>query len=266
MFNKVYLILLIIFVAASCRKREIDKDIQPSVDYMLIQNNLARIVPLVIHTVNNKERLNVIFADSIDTLNSCAKYFYVSGDTVDINNQDIEFKITFDMCMDADSVLKNGTVNCKIDNYLKFDGGLCRISFDDFSINGNELEGVIFITKKPGNEFTLQTIQLFQRFGTRRILYNGKMDYSMSYGALNDEMNDDVLTSADNGILTDIYNNEAEISNPGIRKSLGCSYFTNGLVEIVNDENVTQVLDIGNGACDNEIEITFEDESFIIRL
>ncbi len=259
--KKQTLILLIVLTAlTSCLKKSKNKNIQPSKDYTLMQANLSRIIPLIIQVATSRTDFVNHLTVGGDTINTCASLNYVSGDTLDIAQENVKFNMMFSNCYDLDGHLKNGTVKCNLSDYFINANATCNVTFYDFSIEGHQLNGSVFITKTGLNDYQLMLDNVTQQIGTRYISYSGQVNYAFVRGANDTIISDDILYVIDNGALLDRFGNLSNINNPSMARNLNCSWFSSGLVEIVDKENNTQVLDFGNGSCDNKATITFNDE------
>jgi len=259
--KKQTLIFLFVLIAfSSCLKKSKDKNIQPSKDYSLLQVNLSRVIPLVIQVANSRTD----FVDHLivggDTINTCAALNYVSGDTIDISQGNVRFNMMFSNCYDFDGLLKNGTIRCDLSDYFINSNATCKVTFFDFSISGHQLNGAVLITKTGLNDYQLTLDNVTQQVGTRYIGYSGQVNYAFVRGINDTIISDDILYVIDNGVLSDRFGNLSTINNPSMARNLDCSWFSSGLVEIVDNDNNTQVLDLGNGDCNNKATITFNDE------
>lgn len=249
----------------SCNRTK-ERSIQPAKDYALLHQNLSEIIPIVIHTGQSHSYLVDRLRSGTDTLNSCATYHYLQGDTVDISQSPVQFEITFSQCYDFDNELKNGTLKCIQYEYFNVDSSNCFVTFDAFSLNGNLISGSFNLRKQDGNNYKISTSNLEIIVGTRAIRYQGAMTYQMSTGAYVDLLYDNSLVVIDNSVLTDRYGTEVEIRNEGIGKSLACKWFSSGFVELEDNEAESIVLDFGTGSCDNDATVTNTNEDIIIEL
>lgn len=259
------LILVVAFSIVSCN-RNTEKSIQPARDYVLIQEGLSNVIPLIIHTGQSQTYLMDNFHAGFDTLNSCASYVYLTGDTLDITNDPIQYEITFSQCTDHDEELKNGSLQCILYDYFNVDSSSCFVSFDAFSINNNILSGSVTIKRTSGNNYKISTSNLKLIVGTREINYSGSLFYNMSTGGDVNLLYDNDITVSDAGSLNDRYSNDYTVNNEGISKSLSCNWFNQGFVELEDIEGESIVLDYGAGACDNHATVTYSGDDVVINL
>lgn len=264
MIKWIYIITATLFFI-SCN-RNTEKSIQPARDYILIQEGLSNVVPLIIHTGQAESYLMNTFHAGSDTLNSCANYAYLAGDTLDITNDPIQFEISFSQCTDHDNELKNGSLQCILYDYFNVDSSSSFVTFDAFSINNNILSGSLNIKRIGGNNYKVSTSNLKLIVGTREINYSGSLYYNMSTGSDVNLLYDNAITVIDAGSLNDRYGNDYTVNNEGISKNLSCNWFNNGFVELEDVEGESIVLDYGAGACDNHATVTYSGDDVVINL
>lgn len=259
------LIIFITILMVSCNRTS-EKSIQPAKDYILFQEGLSNVIPLLIHTAQSQNYLLQVLHNGQDTLNSCANYVYLDGDTLDITIDPMQYEITFSQCTDLDEELKNGTLQCILYDYFNVDSSSCFVSFDGFSINDNILSGSITIKRIDGNEYKISTSNLKLIVGTREINYEGSLNYSMSTGGSVNLLFDNFIAVRDQGALNDRYGHDFMINTESISKALSCKWFNGGFVELEDTDGESIVLDYGAGACDNSATVTYSGEEVVIEL
>lgn len=263
--SKIVYIVTIIFISfSSCKKRE--KNIQASQDYAHFQNDLSAIIPLAIHLAQSKSYLNHILISQKDSLSTCASINYTSGDTSQISNAPIQFNLRYENCIDTDGFTKNGVINCTLSNYLSINGGSCVITLNSFRINDRVLSGSILITHTSGYDFKIATTHFVTKVGKRSYSYDGFLDYTITNGNNMALLTDNSVTVSDNGEFYDRFGKSYIVDNQGITRYLNCGYYSSGIVEIVNEDNTTQVLDFGVGQCSSQANVTFAEDVFTISL
>ncbi|MCB9195639.1 MAG: hypothetical protein H6600_06090 [Flavobacteriales bacterium] len=259
------IVFLISIVLIGCN-RTAEKSLQPARDYILIQEGLSNVVPLLIHTGQSQAYLHDVLSSGMDTLNSCATYTYLDGDTIDISVNPMQYEITYSQCNDYDQELKNGTLQCILYEYFNVDSADCFVAFDAFSINDNILSGSITIKRIGGNDYKISTSNLKLIIGTREINYSGSLFYSMGTGGNANLLYDNYISVSDEGSLNDRYGNDFTVNTEGISKELNCEWFNGGFVELEDIEGESIVLDYGAGACDNSATVTYSGEDVVINL
>lgn len=260
-----FYISLLSLTLYSCN-RNTERSIQPARDYVLMHEGLSNVIPLVIHTGQSQTYLLDVLNYGADTLNSCASYVYLAGDTLDITNSPMQYEISFSQCSDMDHELKNGNLSCILYDYFNVDSASCFVSFDAFSVNNNILSGSLTIKRTGGNAYRVSTTNLKLIIGTREINYAGAIIYNMGTGGNVNLLLDNFIMVSDEGSLNDRYGNDFTINNEGISKELNCDWFNDGFVELEDVDGESIVLDYGAGSCDNNGTVTYSGEDILINL
>lgn len=246
--------------------RNSERSIQPARDYALMQEGLSNVIPLVIHTGQSETYLLGVLEAGVDTLNSCATYLYLDGDTLDITNEPIQYEVTFSQCIDHDEELKNGSLQCIQYDYFNVDSSSCFVTFDAFSIDNHILNGSMNIRRIDGNNYKISTANLKLIVGTREVNYSGSLFYNMGTGSDVNLLYDNSVVMSDAGSLNDRYGNNYVVNNEGISKILSCNWFNTGFVELEDIEGESIILDYGAGACDNQATVTYSGKDIVIDL
>ncbi len=249
------LIFGMVLLLSSCVKSK-ERDLQTSKDYALVQNNLSMVVPLVVHSVQSKSYVLDKINSEEDTLNSCAEYHYVSGDTVDITNENVVFEILFSQCYDKDLAKKNGSLMVNIDKYFNTDSAICNLTFDAFSINDNIMQGDIRIKRINGGLFEVSSSNLTVIVGTRSIKYEGTFEMTMGTGQQTDLLYDNTFTLQDEGTILNRFGVLNNFIGTDIRRQMTCNYISSGLVVLDDNSENTQILDFGDSTCNNIATVT----------
>ena len=255
----IYIFVLITLLFTNCRKSK-EKSIQSSKDYALVQTNISHIAPLVIHTIQSQNYLLKRLRTAEDTLNSCANYTYLQGDTVDIAVQNVKFEILFVNCIDFDGALKNGSLIVDLENYFDVDSAVCNVLLDNFSINGNIMSGNISLKRIGSNNFEVQTSNVKVFVETRQISYDGKLTLNLGTGNDIQLLYDNNLAAQEEGALVDRFGNLSLSLGNDLERNFTCNWITSGFVELEDSDGDSQVLDFGIGVCDNIGVITFAEE------
>ena len=253
-------------ILVGCRRNNAARSLQAAKDYNLIVQNLSSVVPGIIHLTKNESNLLEALRDSIDVNATCGNIIYLSGDTTDISLDPIEFEIDYPFCKDADSVIRNGKIKITLFDYLSNEDAFCNVVFNDLNFDNQELEASFVLSRVGENEFNLNPTELFQRVGTRRIQYDADFLYVFTSGIDPNGILDDVLTVAEQGVLTDRNAKVYNITNGGITRDISCKWFSSGIVEMVDEDNATQVLDYSKTLCEPTAELKFEGDSLVVNL
>jgi hypothetical protein len=257
--------LILLVISQSCKKQR-EKNIQVSKDYALYQTDLSTILPLIIHCTKNKSYFNQVLENQEDTLNTCASFSLVNGDTADISNGIIEFNIIFDNCLDKDGFTKNGEIVAKLFNYSESTGGNVLLTFSDFMIGESKLKGSISITRLSNNNYRIATSNFSITKEGKKIVYDAFLNYIISPNSDADDLFDNHITVSDSDAFINRSGDEYQILNKELFRSMNCSYFSKGKIEIVDEKNTTQVLDFGNGSCDGVATVTYDEDIFTFTI
>ncbi len=245
----------IILLATGCTKSE-EKSSQGAKDYAIVMSNIADVAPLVVHTIQSQSYVLGRIRNNSDTLNSCANYQYISGDTVDIENGNVNLEILFSQCVDFDGALKNGSLLLNISNYFDVDSATCSVILSDFSINNNIFSGTLNLKRKGSNQFEIVANNVNVVIGTRQISYEGSILCTMGTGGDAMLLYDNLLEIEEEGELVDRFGAVFQTIGTGLVRDLSCNWISEGLSELEDVEGDSQILNFGNGFCDNVATVT----------
>jgi len=153
---------------------------------------------------------------------------------------------------------KKGKIHVSLSAFWKNEGSLKTVTFEDYYLNGNKMEGVKTILNTglndKGNLAFAKTVtgaSLKYPDGTS-ISWECKKQSELIAGGSTILFADDVysVTGAGTGVNLDKKNYTLTIATPLIYKN-GCFYPVSGIVEIATDGAEKQTIDYGTGECDN---------------
>jgi hypothetical protein len=141
-------------------------------------------------------------------------------------------------------------------------GASISTTFEDFYVNDHHIEGTythtfvsayVHTATLEGGKITTPEGETFTRESTHT--------HEMISGMDTEEYSDDVfqITGASNGVTPEGVSYSKTITNPLI-SSKDCPWITSGTIETVIDE-VTSVIDFGEGECDNVATVTEDGET-----
>ncbi len=146
--------------------------------------------------------------------------------------------------------------------YVKADGSFSKtITFENFFINGNAVEGGKSISKvrenNNGNPERTYEVAMSVTFTTGETMFtNGKRFKEKVYGADTSERGDDVVLITGNW---EVVRKNGNVKSAAIVKSLrreyACKYIVSGTIDITKN-TALYTLDFGGGSCDNKATIT----------
>lgn len=245
-----FIMLGFVLIATGCTKSK-ERSLQASKDYALVMTDISQVVPLIIHTIQSEGYALERMRTSLDTLNSCATYSYVSGDTVDISNENVVMEMLFTQCIDFDGSLKNGSLILNISNYFDVDSATCSVQLTNFSINSNIFSGTLNVKRKGSNQLEILASNVKVIIGTREVSYQGTWLCEMGTGGNVFYLYDNLLQVEEEGELVDRYGAAAMTIGTNLDRDLSCNWFGAGVVELEDQEGESQILDFGSGTCDN---------------
>ena len=168
---------------------------------------------------------------------------------------------------------RSGKIHVSLSDWWRNEGSLREISFEDFTFDGNKIEGTKTILNKGLNDAGNMYFE--------KKLTDGKITYedstSMSWDCKKEAelieggstflFFDDVwsVTGSGSGVNLDGKSFTMTITSPLIYKN-GCFYPVSGVVTIETEGEDTKTIDYGNGECDNTITVTIGDETVEIDL
>ena len=168
---------------------------------------------------------------------------------------------------------KKGKIHVSLTDFWKNEGSLKTVTFEDYSFNGNKMEGTKTILNTGLNERgnltftkTISDASLTYPDGTS-ISWECEKFSEMIGGGSTFLFADDVYSviGTGSGINLDGKKYTLTITSPLIYKN-GCFYPLSGIVEIATDGAEKQTIDYGNGDCDNLATQTIGGVSTEIKL
>ena len=264
--KKIVFFLIIISVIFSCRN-ENNRNLQTGKDYILINNGLSHIIPLVIHSSIDPVQLKLKLMNQSDSLNTCASFHYISGDTSAMNGL-IQYDIDFyHGCSDSDGVHKAGIVQCNLDGFLNGLNSSCEVVFDGFQIGGNFLWGGFEIVPINANNWRVITKDLRLQLSKKEIIITDTLLYSRVSGDPTVEfLLDDQFLISSNGLILDRNNAFGTGFSANMFKTADCRWFTQGLLEIELSDGLKQIIDFGAMDCDNEAMFEMDGNQYVIEM
>ena len=168
---------------------------------------------------------------------------------------------------------KRGKINVSLSDWWRNEGSFKEITFEDFYINDNKMEGVKTILNTGLNEngnlsFTKKVTdaKLTYADGTSMTWACEKFSEQVE-GAETILFADDVwsVTGAGAGVNLDGKSYTMEITSPLIYKS-GCFYPISGIMEISTEGEEVKIINYGDGECDNIATVTIGDVTETVEL
>ena len=166
------------------------------------------------------------------------------------------------------NIVKNGKIIITIVGRPSEATFVRTITFENFTINGAQIEGTRTITKTSTYQFTV-TCENGKITFTDGTTFTHNINHTRTWVAGFDSpynVWDDVfeVTGSASGVNRKGYTYTNTITNP-LRLERACRFIVSGTIEMaVNDKLVT--FDYGDGACDNYATITYNGQTKEVRL
>jgi hypothetical protein len=173
-------------------------------------------------------------------------------------------------CTGLNGNLRKGKVIYTIDKKLLNTGAKISVSFDNYTVNGYKLEGVLTITNNgslnglnvtatlTNGKVTYPDGKWFTRTSTTNWVQTAGL---LSLSLLDDEYNltgSGAITSSDGNVLT-------AASKTNLLRKASCLNIVSGQLDLTFN-NVTGVLDFGNGDCDKKAVITIAGKQYEVTM
>ncbi|MFY9150446.1 MAG: hypothetical protein WAO52_00390 [Prolixibacteraceae bacterium] len=180
--------------------------------------------------------------------------FYPRNWTVDYQGTD---------CVYLSGNTKQGKIKVSLTDFWKNEGSLRTVTYEDFYLNGNKLEGVKTILNTGLNENgnlsftkTVKDAKLTYADGTS-ISWECEKYSEMIAGRSTFLFADDVwsVNGSGKGVNLDGTNYTINITSPLVYNN-GCFYPVSGTLQISTEGHELQTIDYGNGECDNLATVT----------
>lgn len=247
-----------------CRKSEVDKDTQSSVDYSVAEAGYGGVLP-VMNQIGIEE-------DGLNKSNStCATITWLNpNDTVGINNWPITIELDYGTtgCLDYDGKFKQGKVIASFHDKFSNTGAMVDITLVDYYVNSTEYQGTLTL-KNDGNNTYSSTVHDGKCVGS---------DWTIEYGGTST-----ITWLTGSGTPADATDDSFEYHNSStcknregrsftvlttvpLLKTNNCEYIAKGVVEITPEELATRTIDYGDGSCDDEASVSVNGNTFVFKL
>lgn len=260
------LITLVGFFITSC-KQNTAKTIQPARDYALIFREISSVIPIAVLETQSTQKIKTILTDSTDTLNTCASFYYISGDTSTSSFQNINFNIDYKSgCVTNDNSFKEGIINCYSFFPFSSSEGKISLNFSNFRVDGNLFSGTI-VVQKTTEGFKATSNNLSISVGKKAIVYSGTSKWVTTIPITSDTLIvDNHYQVSDSCQLTSRYGDAYTCVSTNLYKLCDCRWFTEGITEIVDSQNETQIIDYGKGTCENKATVSSNNDVYNVDL
>ncbi len=267
---------LILFVTAglflfnSCNKDEVET---PEViakttvtDYLSMINSF---------TLSTEEELSTGDDDGLKsaTISSCLTVIVHENEDGEFWPRNWTFDYGTDNCESLLGNQKRGMIHVSLSDWWKNEGSFREITFEDFYMNDNKMEGVKTILNTGINDNG--NLSFTKKITDAKLTYPDESTITWACEKYSEQVEgagtilfaDDVwsVTGTGSGINLDNKSYTMAITTALIYKS-GCFYPVSGVVEIATEGEDTQVIDYGDGECDNIATVTVGGETTTVEL
>ena len=235
-----------------CKKPEVDSDTQSAKD-----NAIAEFVC--------EDALNIVDNDAKSTagINKMApapnntSSFSCANTTIDTANRTITWDFGTSGCTSNDGRLRRGKIKAQFSDYYSTQSCVTTITFIDYYINTNRLDGTIKVTT-GNNVLTVEIIDgVVTTSSGKTVKWSATVTRAL-YAENTATPTDNVysITGGGTGVNINGVSYTTKITSP-LLIDLGCDYrLTQGTVEITPADKPTRTLDFGSGNCDTEATVT----------
>ena len=251
-----------LFTQQSCRKNEVDKDTQSSIDYSVAESGYSGVLPVINQIGIDEDGVN-------RTGSSCATITVAAGDTANFPNQPVTLRIDYGTgCSDFDGRIRSGILLATFNDKFSETGASVVVELMDYRVNGIQYKGTMTLRNNGNDSYSSAVADGECLASDWKILYDGESSVSWINGlSTPDDPSDDVFE----------YTNDSEITNREGKKSVietisplikrnDCKYIQRGILNVTPEGLATRSFDFGNTGCDNLAQITINGNTFQFEL
>lgn len=193
----------------------------------------------------------------------------LTGACATVTNDTVNNKITIDFgsvnCVCRDGKNRRGKILVSYTGRYKESGSVHTITFDNYYVNDNKVDGTKTVTNKGLNangmpywEITANgSVKLADGSGTVTWSSTRTRTMTAGYGTatwIDDEYD---ITGTATGTSAKGINFTTTITT-ALHKKIDCKWFTSGVVEHTPDGKPKRIVDFGSGTCDDQATVTVE--------
>jgi len=247
-------IAALVVAFSACKKAEVDKDIQSSVDFSVAEMGYAGIVPATEAIGINEGGVN-------KAQHTCATMSLFAGDTSlapSANNQIMLMADYGTGCTDMDGRTKSGKVYFNFHGKMVDVGTLVDVTFEDYQVDGIEYTGTMTVTRNGAAQFTSTVSNGVCSSADWTIEYEGTSTYTMIDGtATPDDPADDVFSYENSSTCVNREGRSfTNVTTEPLIKRNSCNWIESGVMELTPAGFATRTYDFGSGTCDASATVT----------
>lgn len=235
--------------------------------------------------VVDEESKNGEYSDQVGKHSGVIQYRSLSDTcaivTFDFNNGNFPMYLTVDFgsgCTDAYGVERRGKVIIEYTDRYENPGAEVNVSVDNYFVNNYQLEGNKKIINDGRNsngnlQFTVQSQNVvITKPNGDEITWSSQRVNEWIVGENTDFWSDGVngicddtylITGSGGGVTSDGQAYQLDIVDP-LRKQICCYWINDGSIKFTVNNNELATLDYGNGSCDNNANLNYNGNSYVI--
>ena len=224
-----------------------------------------------------KGGLNKDMADQIVILNGCAQVTFDSKDDSTTNrwpkHLTIRFKSTSDSlgCLGKDGRYRKGAIHITLTDKFRNAGSVCTITYDNFYVNNNKIEGTKIVTNQglnaSGNlvwKIEVNKSKLRDADGKTVTWQSTRYNEEVKIPGTN-TTDYWLITGESSGTTKNGKDYTVKITK-ALKVKRGCAWITQGTLEITPANGTTRTIDFGDGNCDRLATITVLGKTYTFEM
>ena len=247
-----------------CKKAEVDKDTQSSVDFSVAEMGYSGIFPAA-QAIGINE-------DGVDKANhSCATITVLSGDTTMSPSGTNPIALLIDYgtgCEDIDGRVKTGQLTLTFHEKIASIGAVIDVTPVDYTVDGVSYSGVIQLQHTGPDTYTSTIANGECSADSWNIFYDGTSTFTQTEGAATPaDPSDDVFSYTNDSQCTNREGNAFTVTTdePLIKRN-SCDWIESGVVNLTPEGLATRSFDFGDGSCDDQATVTINGNTFVFTL
>lgn len=266
-------VFTVMLIFSSCERKE--ETIIGSDHIITAQDEdlVASLFDDVFGQVTNADRQTQLDERKGASNDTCPVITIVSTDTSTLTRQIIiDFGVGCSL-VDGGLLRQGKILVTKVGRYLQ-EGSVRTITFDDYYVEGNKIEGTKTITNNGRNEKDnlTYTIEVENAIITRPAETTIEWDANRTREFLNGEdtplfiWDDEYEISGSSSGTNSLGKDFTHTITSPLNVYLACRWIRSGIIEITIENRPTLTLDYGDGTCDNKATISVNDRTREINL
>jgi hypothetical protein len=262
-----FLFLAAILFIGSCKKTTPDKETTTTSDYALATQEFVQLFTYLNEVAVNQKGITA--GDTTKISYSVCPSDTLGGDTTHNSagvyiNALPYLKIGYSNCTGSDGKNRSGTIFCFFHAQYNLNNYKDTIFLVGYTVNGNTYSAnTITFIRTGTNTFIFQILSGSCVTAGATITYNCNYAITLYNNNTPTNVNDDYIsiTGTANGLNREGRTYSATIVNPLI-KYTNCAWISQGSVNLSPGGLYTRLVDFGNGACDDKVNLTIDGQTY----